>query len=244
MIAGMKRAGAGHKIGDCPLFAGIGRTIKDSARTAAIYTAIGAAALIGAARASDAATPSVYVVPENGIKQLDGSYKATVNRGQPSFFDVYINSNGARVYGMDTDISYSTNNNLTNISASILTGDFWQGKDLEGPPFSSVSGFSGNSIILKNGTRTYDNSINTDDAAFRVNFTAGQDLGKTNISIDYADLLTKNLAETSIYYSTDGTYEPMNAYNSSIEVTPEPATIALLGLGSLGTLALRRKKAE
>jgi hypothetical protein len=189
------------------------------------------AAALGAAASADAA-PSVYIVAE----------KTTLNKGESSFFDVYVNSDGLGAFSLDMHIGY-TNNNLTVDSASILGSRFWQSKPLYS--LSQVDGKTAN--LMRLNDTSYANSVIGDDAAFRVNFTAGQSLGTTQIYFDYIDdehlgsyveLLTRNSNGTNTNWNNDG--GNLAVLGADIQVTPEPATLVMLALGALAVVRRRR----
>jgi hypothetical protein len=182
--------------------------------------------LLVADRVADA-IPTVYVVPEKDI----------VTKGESSYFDVFINSDGIDMWGIGSQLDYNNSNIGINPNGQILTSRFWQDKSIDWN-WSRVNGTDYNLVQLMNLE-----GVSGDDAAFRV-FFDGNTIGSTDISSVYTELVGIN---GPTQYTDIGQGSPLDFVGATITVQnnpiPEPTTAGLLALGAAG-VALRGRRKE
>lgn len=130
--------------------------------------------------AAVSANPSVYIVPEND----------TVLVGEQSYFDVYIDSDGNNIWGIDNNIDY-TSSNIAVTGAEVLYDRFWNNEPLM---YDDVDGHYANRVAFDD----WFYGVDSDDVAYRVYFSASL-LGDTEITLSYAEL---NDADTGEMYCT------------------------------------------
>jgi len=244
MFTGMKKAGAGHKIGDCPLFLlfllfslfpkSIGRTIANSARTAAIYTTIGAAALIGAGKAD----ADIIVKPEYFDKL--GNVTNSLILGDKYTMKVKVNMNGesSKLQSFEWDASFPTS--CTSFIQGYLPNhdsneDLFKLFTMD-PDYNKVDNTPGDP-----------NGNTLDDNMRRVIIQDGPS-GNNVGYVGYYDFTATNLATNRRWsFANVVGYDGGQPIGIILEsnyfevVTPEPTTLALLGVGLAG-MALRNRK--
>jgi len=147
---------------------------------------------------------------------------------------------GDKVVGQYYDADYRGHGFLATIVAGVMT-DFVT-LDVSGSEMTNLVGISGDNIIgyYRNGYETqpfvYNNGVVTN-----INYQVGEspDPNSVNVGSPSASLILGGIDGDSIV----GSYQlSSGGVHGFIRTAPEPATLALLGLGGLAMLRTRRRK--